>query len=108
MKKVLYICMPFASASWGSLALGTLPAIGEREGVASDVRYLNIPFVAAIGEDRYNHLRENLISEICFTSSLFPDIAPREVWGNYLRIYEGARTHDRHAVGELEADFVEI
>lgn len=108
MNKVLYICMPFASASWGSLALGTLQAIGQREGLESDVCYLNIPFVAAIGEGRYNHLRENLISEICFTSSLFPDVAPGEVWGHYLRINQGARTPDAHTMEELEDDFVEI
>lgn len=108
MKKVLYICMPFASASWGSLALGTLKAICEREGIKADVRYLNIPFVAAIGEVRYNQLREKIQSEICFTSALFPDVAPEELWRQYLRANRGGPVPDEGTLMELEGDFVDI
>jgi ribosomal peptide maturation radical SAM protein 1 len=108
MKKVLYICMPFASASWGSLALGTLKAIGQREGISADVSYLNIPFVTTIGEERYNELREKIQAEICFTMALFPDVSPVELWRQYLSVNRGARVPDAETLGELERDFVEI
>ena len=107
MKKVLYICMPFAAASWGSLALGTLKAIGQREGIESDVRYLNIPFVKAIGEERYNQLREKIHSEICFTVALYPDVVPQELWHEYLRV-NGETEISKHSLEELERDFVDI
>jgi len=106
MKKVLYICMPFAAASWGSLALGTLKAIGQREGIESDIRYLNIPFVKAIGEQRYNQLRERIHSEICFTVALY-DVVPQELWRDYLRANDGPALTDQ-VLGELENDFVNI
>jgi len=107
MKKVLYICMPFAAASWGSLALGTLKAIGRREGIESDIRYLNIPFVKAIGERRYNQLRERIHSEICFTVALYPDVVPQELWRDYLRANDGPTRSDE-VLAELENDFVNI
>ena len=107
MKKVLYVCMPFASASWGSLALGTLKAIGEREGIKSDVRYLNIPFVRAIGEERYNQLREKIHSEICFTVALYPDVVPQELWRECLRV-NGGPALSEETLKELESDFVNI
>ena len=107
MKKVLYICMPFAAASWGSLALGTLKAIGQREAIESDVRYLNIPFVKAIGEERYNQLREKIHSEICFTVALYPDVVPQKLWHEYLRV-NGETEISKHTLEELERDFVNI
>lgn len=108
MKKVLYICMPFASASWGSLALGTLKAIGQREGISSDVSYLNIPFVTTIGEERYNELREKIHAELCFTKALFPDVSPVELWRQYLSVSPGAYVPDAETLGEFESDFVKI
>jgi ribosomal peptide maturation radical SAM protein 1 len=108
MKKVLYICMPFASASWGSLALSTLKAIGQREGISSDISHLNIPFVAAIGEERYNQLRDKIHSEICFTVALFPDVAPEDLWHQYLRVNRGAPVPETATLAQLETDFVEI
>jgi len=108
MKKVLYICMPFASASWGSLALGTLKSIGQLEGISSDVRYLNIPFVTAIGEERYNQLREKIHSEICFTAALFPDVAAAELWRQYLEVNRGAPVPEAATMEALESDFVGI
>ena len=107
MKKVLYMCMPFAAASWGSLALGTLKAIGQREGIESDVRYLNIPFVKAIGEERYNQLREKIHSEICFTVALYPDVVPQQLWRDYLRVNGGPPLNEQ-TLEELETDFVNI
>src|SRR6266436_2895092 len=108
MGKVLYLCMPFAAASWGSLALGTLKAIGRREGSSADVCYLNIPFVTLIGEQRYNQLREKIHSEICFTTALFPDVAPVELWRQYLSVNRGAHVPEADELEELESDFVTI
>jgi ribosomal peptide maturation radical SAM protein 1 len=106
MKKALYISMPFASASWGSLALSTLKEIGERDGISSGILYLNITFAKALGERRYNVLREHLDAELCFTCALFPSVSPEELWRRYLGCFRGAR--DEGALAELERSFLEI
>ncbi len=109
MSKILYLCMPFASASWGSLALSTLKAICRREGIESDIRYLNIPFAASLGESRYNQLRELISAELCFTPALFADVSPAALWRQCLA--ENAATGyeaDPHELAETERDFTEI
>jgi len=106
MKKVLYISMPFASASWGSLALSTLKQIGERDGIPSKILYLNIAFAKALGEPRYNALREHLDAELCFTCALFPFVSPEELWRRYIGCFLGAR--DEAVFAELQRGFIEI
>jgi ribosomal peptide maturation radical SAM protein 1 len=106
MKKVLYISMPFASPSWGSLALSTLKEIGERDGISSKILYLNITFAKMLGERRYNTLRESLDAELCFTWSLFPFTSPEEVWRRYTDCVRGAR--DEGVLADLGRAFIEI
>lgn len=86
MASILFICMPFAAASRGSLGLSTLKAICREADIPVDIRYLNIPFAIAIGEGRYNNLREIIDAEICFTSALYPDISPAALWRQYLEL----------------------
>ena len=86
MSRVLFVCMPFAATNWPSLALGTLKAICERAGIAADVRYLNMPFAAALGASRYDTLRERIDAELCFTCELFPELDARTVWERYLAV----------------------
>lgn len=106
MKKVLYISMPFASAGWGSLALSTLKQIGEREGISSRILYLNIEFAKALGDRRYNRLRENLDAELCFTCALFPFVSPEQLWQRYIGCLRSARSE--RTLTQLKHSFIEI
>jgi ribosomal peptide maturation radical SAM protein 1 len=108
MRKVLFICMPFASASWGSLALGTLKSICRDNGIEADVRYLNIPFANSLGEARYNNLRELIHAEICFTPALFDDVSTPALWEQFLASSDGVHGSDPRALAESEKDFTEI
>ena len=98
--------MPFAAADWGSLALGTLKAICERAGIAADVRYLNVPFAAAIGKERYDTLRELIDAELCFTCALFPELDAAGVWERYLSV--SASGPERGALQSLRDAFSAI
>src|SRR5262249_10863211 len=85
----------------------TLKAVCERAGISSDVLYLNIAFTRLIGEKRYDALREIVDSEICFTSTLFPNSDPLRVWQNYLDL-AGRRMDDDEGARELRKDLLEI
>ncbi|KFA90149.1 hypothetical protein Q664_29685 [Archangium violaceum Cb vi76] len=108
MPKVLYVSMPFAAPSWGSLGLGTLKAIGQQAGIASDIQYLNIPFAVAIGEAHYNALREKVEAELCFTTALRPEVDARELWRQCVGRGGEGSDGTSEALKEAEQGFLRI
>ncbi len=86
MKKILFLCMPYARPSFGSLALGTLKSICRQAGIDSEIRYLNIELAKAIGECLYLQMGEVHDGEICFTADLFPEVPAEETWRQYLAL----------------------
>jgi ribosomal peptide maturation radical SAM protein 1 len=101
-ENVLLVNMPFGSVRWPSLALGSLKAVLEAQGVRCDVRYFTFSFAALLGFQLYTEIAENgsaysdLLGEWIFTSALYGhDEAKRETYlrevlsdpatGRYLR-----------------------
>ena len=109
MSKVLFVSMPFARTSIGSLALGTLKSICRQGGLEAEVRYLNLTFASAIGAQHYLSLSDVHDGEICFTAALFPDLRPQEVWRQYLELAGSqAPESNTEAARVLERDFLAI
>ena len=74
MKRVLLINMPFAGASYPSLALGLFKARLEADGIGCDVRDLNVIFASMVGWERYNAVGQFsslLAGEQMFAHALF-------------------------------------
>nr|UXE45375.1 hypothetical protein Hi04_10k_c4711_00021 [uncultured bacterium] len=44
--RVLMVLMPFGSVTWPALAISLLEAAVVRNGIACDIRYLNVPSCA--------------------------------------------------------------
>lgn len=74
MKRVLLINMPFAGASYPSLALGLFKARLESDGIACEVRDLNVIFASMVGWDCYSSVAQFsslLAGEQMFAHALF-------------------------------------
>jgi ribosomal peptide maturation radical SAM protein 1 len=80
MDKVLLISMPFSAATAPSLGISLLRGALRRQGVACDIRYLQLPFTAQIGRDLYRSVSLSisslLLGEWLFAHHLFPDQLP--------------------------------
>jgi ribosomal peptide maturation radical SAM protein 1 len=109
LKKVLFICMPYARPSFGSLALATLKSICRQAGVDSEIRYLNLDFARAIGECIYLRMGEVHDGEICFTPDLFPEVRPEDTWRQYIGL-GGTRAPapDSPEAQELRRSFLDL
>jgi len=60
MKRVILVCMPFASVSSPSLALSLLKPLVEEESIPCDIAYLNVAFRAYVKQaDLYDKLADH-------------------------------------------------
>ena len=78
--RVLLVVPPFHSLRRPSIAAGLLAAGLQRNGIACDVRYLNLDFAAFAGQELYEQVPETgyvmLLGEWLFGSALFGSEAP--------------------------------
>ncbi len=115
---VALIQMPFAVASWPSLALSLLKSALAERGIPATVHYLNFLYLDSIGADAYEELALghpsncDLLGEWIFSQSLNGDVPADET--EYLdRVLRGddpahrktatAEQVDRHVTGALQA-----
>lgn len=91
--KTLLITMPFGFANRPALGISLLKSILKKNGFECDIQYLQLPFVAHIGWDKYFQLAQfaprSLIGEWLFAHHLFPQELPptdryyQEVMGQF-------------------------
>lgn len=108
MKRVLLINMPFAGASYPSLALGLFKARLEADGIGCDVRDLNVIFASIVGWQRYNAVGQFsslLAGEQMFAHALFgPHIPPDDEYR--AQVLHLVSAEDRLRVVQMK-DYVE-
>jgi ribosomal peptide maturation radical SAM protein 1 len=75
---VALVQMPFAATAWPSLGLGLLKAALTRDGVASEVIYLNSPFADRVGDKIYESLSAGAPDN---TTLLGEWVFSRALWG---------------------------
>lgn len=72
---MVFVCMPYAAVERPSLALGTLTAVLEREGLSSRVIYANLEFAARVGRQAYEVVNNSEITlqlgEWTFSEAVF-------------------------------------
>lgn len=105
MKKVLLLCMPFATTCHPAIGISLLKARLAEQGIACDIRYLNLLFAETMGRDPYERLGgcqgdNTLLREWLFARHYFGDRLPdRKAYATYLRgLYGG----DELPAGPLE------
>lgn len=99
--------MPFSGVIYPALGISLLQGALRRQGVDCDIRYLQLPFAAQIGQELYGRVTLShpslLLGEWLFAHHLFGDQLPdpRNDGGNVLRQY--LATHSRKIHAELSA-----
>jgi ribosomal peptide maturation radical SAM protein 1 len=84
---VLLISLPWATLEQPSLAFGLVKGILARDGIAVDVRYLNLDFAEELGIGLYRSLKDRdvMVSEWVFSEAMFGRFRPPEQFVGFLR-----------------------
>ena len=108
MSRVLLVNMPFAGVTAPSLALGLFKARFKRDGIACDVRDLNVVFAQMVGLEAYNTIPQYsalLAGEQMFAQVLFAGSIPsdQEYQADVLTLVSGeARQSILHMKNQVE------
>lgn len=69
--RMLFLVLPFAGARYGVLGVSTLKGILERDGIESDIEYLNLKLARRMGPELYSFIADSSRGEIFFTPHYF-------------------------------------